>query len=80
MSESIKNSFPTSLKVKFVREKTQQFVFFELDLNGHVFYSGKASANGSVPKAIKSPEQHTSGGDALAKEFLVVSKNVSFIP
>jgi len=37
---------------------------------------GKASANGSVPKAVKSPEQHTSGGDALAKEFLVVSKNV----
>lgn len=56
-------------------------VFVELNRNKYFLNSGKASANGSVPKekgkAVKSGEQPTSGGDALAKEFLVVSKNVS---
>ena len=43
-------------------------------------FIGKASANGSVPKdkgkGAKKEEKST-GGDALAKEFLEVSKEVS---
>ena len=49
-----------------------------------LFIPGKASANGSVPKAEKGKpvknEDHASasGGDNLAKEFLLLSNQVTF--
>ena len=55
------------------------YLCISLTLKGRgIFVSGKASANGSVPKekGAKTEEHSTAGGDSLPKEFLIISQDV----